>query len=73
MIGIKIGTIKNVQNELAKIRVRLRNTPPLFWPSKTPMTKKVIIETAAPKLIREIKAIGRSLKSPTVSRFTEKR
>ena len=71
--GKNIGVIKKHQSEFAVITPRLNLKPPFSCPSKSPRNKNVKNENADAAEIKETNANGRSVKSPILSRFNEKR
>ena len=71
--GKNIGVMKKHQSEFAVITPRLKVKPPFSCPSKSPRNKNVRNESAEAADIKETNASGRSVKSPILSRFNEKR
>ena len=58
---------------MPKTVFKLFNMLPLFSPRTIPTTKNINKVTVAPAVTKSTKAIGRSVKSPILSRFREKR
>ena len=71
--GKNIGVMKKHQSEFAVITPRLNLKPPFSCPNKSPRNKNVRNESADAADIKETNASGRSVKSPILSLFNEKR
>ena len=70
---VKIDENNRVQSALPNTVFKLFSMLPLFSPRITPNIKNITKEIVAPTVTSRIKAIGRSVKSPILSRLREKR
>jgi len=71
MPGSRIGDKSKVQIPLPEIVCKLDTNDPLFSPKTTPKSKKVNKVAATPSETNRTNIIGRSVKSPRLSRFLD--
>ena len=71
MPGSKIGEKSKVQIPFPEIVCKLEIIEPLFSPRTVPKSRKVKRVAATPIDTNKTKIIGRSVKSPMLSRFLE--